>query len=93
MNEKKHPLRKAIKVVGKVAKGIVKGVFDVALPNVKNTIKMSESDLPNEKPKMEIDFVRLITAITVWILLLLVFFGKIKFDDVLTLITKLLLLK
>jgi hypothetical protein len=89
--ERKKPMRKVFKVIGKVAKGIVKGVFDVALPNVKDTIKMSEPDIPNEKKKVQIDFVRLITAVTVWILLLLVFFGKIKFEDVLSLISKLLL--
>ena len=89
--ERKKPMRKVFKVIGKVAKGIVKGVFDVALPNVKDTIKMSEPDIPNEKKKVQIDFVRLITAVTVWILLLLVFFGKIKFEDILSLISKLLL--
>ena len=54
---------------------------------------MKEPDLPNEKPKLEIDFARLLTAITVWIILILVFFGKIKSSDVIDLITKLLLIK
>lgn len=80
---------KIFKGLAKVGKGIVKGVIDTALPNVKESIKMSEPDLPEEKKKFQIDFVRLITAITIWILLLLVFFGKIKFEDVLSLITNL----
>lgn len=93
MEEKKKPMKKIFGIAGKIGKGIIKGVFDVALPNVKDTIKMKENDLPDEKKKMEIDFPRLITAVTVWILLLLVFFGKIKFSDVVDVITKLLMLK
>lgn len=91
--EKKHRMRKVLKVVGKIGKGIIKGVFDVTLPNVQNTVKMIDPELPNEKKKVEIDFPRLITAITVWILLILIFFGKIKASDVMDLITKLILLK
>lgn len=78
-----------VKGIGKLGKGIFKGIIDTALPNVKESIKMSEPDLPEEKKKVQIDFVRLITAVTIWILLILVFFGKIKFEDVLSLITNL----
>ena len=92
MEEKKRPMKKLLFVAGKVAKGIVKGVFDVALPNVKESIKMKEPDLPDEKKKMEIDFPRLITAITIWILLILVFFGKVKFSDVVELLDNLLMI-
>jgi hypothetical protein len=91
--EKKRKFKKILTGAGRVAKGIVKGVFDVALPNVKDTIKMTESNFEDEKPKFDIDFPRLITAITVWILLILVFFGKIKFSDVVGVIEKLFLLK
>lgn len=91
--EKKHRMRKVLKVVGKIGKGIIKGVFDVTLPNVQNTVKMIDPELPNEKKKVDIDFPRLITAITVWILLILIFFGKIKASDVMDLITKLILFK
>lgn len=91
--EKKKPMKKFFKIAGKIGKGIVKGVFDVALPNIKDTITMKENDLPDEKKKMEIDFPRLITAVTVWILLLLVFFGKIKFSDVVSVIEQLINIK
>ena len=91
--EKKKRFKKILGGVGRVAKGIVKGVFDVALPNIKDTIKMTESDLDDDKPKFDIDFPRLITAITVWILLILVFFGKIKFSDVVDLLEKIFLLR
>lgn len=83
-------MKKVLRVIGKIGKGVVKGVIDTALPNVKHSIKMSEPDLPDQKPKFEIDFVRLITAVTVWILLLLVFFGKVKFSDVLDVLLNLL---
>lgn len=91
--EKKHRMKKILKVVGKIGKGIIKGVFDVTLPNVQNTFKVIDPELPDEKKKIEIDFPRLITAVTIWILLILVFFGKIKASDVIDLITKLLLIK
>lgn len=91
--EKKKRFKKILAGAGRVAKGIAKGVLDVALPNMKGTITMKESDLDNEKPKFDIDFPRLITAITIWILLILVFFGKIKFSDVVGIIEKLFLLK
>lgn len=91
--EKKHRMRKVLTVAAKIGKGIVKGLFDVTLPNVQNTIKVIDPELPNEKKKLDIDFPRLITAITVWILLILIFFGKIKASDVLDLITKLILVK
>jgi hypothetical protein len=85
--------KKLIRGAFKIVKGIGKGILDTVLPNVANTIKMKEPDLPNEKPKFQIDFARLITAVTIWILLILVFFGKIKSSDVLDLISKLLLIK
>lgn len=91
--EKKHKMKKILGVVAKIGKGIIKGVFDVTLPNVQNTIKVIDPQLPDEKKKVEIDFPRLITAITIWILLILVFFGKIKATDVMDVITKLLLVK
>lgn len=91
--EKKHRMKKVLSVVGKIGKGIIKGVFDVTLPNVQNTIKVIDPQLPDEKKKLDIDFPRLITAVTIWILLILIFFGKIKASDVMDLITKLLLVK
>ena len=86
-------MKKIFKTIGKIGVGIFKGVLDVALPNVQNTIKMIDPEFPDEKKKIDIDFARLISAITVWIILVLIFFGKIKASDVLDLITKLLLLK
>ena len=90
-NELQETKPQKMKVVLKVLKGIGKGVLDTVFPNVTKSFRMSESDLPNDpQKKYDIDFPRLITAITVWIILLLVFFGKIKFEDVVDLIQSLL---
>jgi hypothetical protein len=86
-------MRKILKVVGKILKSVGSGVVDTVLPNIKDSIKMSDSDLPDDKKKFDVDFPRLIASITVWIILLLVFFGKVKFSDVVEIITKLLILK
>ena len=80
---KKKPLKKFFKFSGKLIKGVGAGVIDTILPNIGSAIKKKEPDTMSEKPKYDIDFVRLATAITIWILLLLVFMGKIKFSDVL----------
>lgn len=89
--EKKKPLKKLFKITGKIVKGIAGGVLDTCLPNIHKTITMQEPDLPKENKKVNIDWPRLITSITIWILLVLVFFGKIKFSDVVSLIDKLLI--
>ena len=82
---------KILKPAARVALSILKGFADVLFPNIKNTIKMSESEFKNDKSKKwEIDFPRLLAAVTVWIILLLVFFGKVKFEDVIEIIGRLL---
>lgn len=83
-------MKPGLKKVGKVFKSIAIGISDVLFPNVKQSFKVKDSDLPNDHKKFDIDFPRLITAITVWIILLLVFFGKIKFSDVVDLLGELL---
>ena len=83
-------MKPGLKKVGKVLKSIAIGISDVLFPNVKQSFKVKESDLPDDNKKFDIDFPRLITAITVWIILLLVFFGKIKFSDVVDLLGELL---
>lgn len=80
-----------LKPAGKIALSILKGFADAFFPNIKNTIKMSESEFKDDKTKKwEIDFPRLLAAVTVWIILLLVFFGKVKFEDVIDIIGRLL---
>jgi len=84
-------MKPGLKKVGKVLKSVGIGIADVLFPNVKQSFKLKESDFKDDDgKKFEIDFPRLITAITVWIILLLVFFGKIKFSDVVDLLGELL---
>lgn len=83
-------MKPGLKKAGKILKSVAIGITDVLFPNVKQSFRVKESDLPDDNKKFEIDFPRLITAITVWIILLLVFFGKIKFSDVVDLLGELL---
>ena len=72
-----------MKIIKKTVKSIGSGVIDAIFPNVHKTITMTKADLPDEKDKVQIDFIRLLTAVTVWILLVLVAMGKIKLSEVL----------
>ena len=72
-----------MKQIKKAVKSIGSGVVDAVFPSVHKTIQVKKSDLPEEKDKIQIDFIRLLTAITVWILLVLVAMGKIKLSEVL----------
>jgi hypothetical protein len=72
-----------MKKIKKTFKSVGSGVIDAVFPSIHKTIKMEKSDLPDEKDKVQIDFIRLLTAVTVWILLILVAMDKIKLSDVL----------
>jgi len=71
-----------MKLIKKTVKSIGSGIVDTIFPSIHKTIVMSKSDLPDEKDKIQIDFVRLLTAVTIWILLVLVAMGKIKLSEV-----------
>jgi len=75
-------MKKGIKIAGRLIRSIGGGVLDVVLPNTKKIITMKKNDLPNEQDEIKIDWIRLLTAITVWILLILVAMDKIKLSDV-----------
>jgi len=72
-----------MKKIKKTLKSVGSGVIDAVFPSIHKTITMEKSDLPDEKDKVQIDFIRLLTAVTVWILLILVAMDKIKLSDVL----------
>lgn len=72
-----------MKQIKKTVKSIGSGVIDAVFPSIHKTITLKKSDLPEEKDKLQIDFVRLLTAVTVWILLVMVAMGKIKLSEVL----------
>ena len=78
------------KKILKVGKAIFKGVFDTVLPNVKASFKEKEQAFIDEPVKYKFDFWRLFSAVTVWILLLMVFLGKIKFSEIINIINEFL---
>lgn len=61
---------------------ILQGVFDAIAPNVKNSIKGKEFDPHTNKPKVQIDWLRLLSAGIMFILLVLNFFGLIDAKEV-----------
>ncbi len=73
---------KKIKIIANLAKRIGKGIIDGVLPNVSNSIKQEQSQFANEKPKLCVDWVRLITAIIAFIGVVLTFLGKIDIKKV-----------
>jgi hypothetical protein len=83
MDDKKpRKMLKVFKGIGRVLKGAAKGVIDTVIPNTHQTIQVIQPTMPLEEKKINIDYPRLITAVTVWILLILVLAGKISFTDI-----------
>jgi hypothetical protein len=76
------------KKVARVGKAIFNGVIDTVLPNLKASFKEKPQAFIDEPIKYRFDFWRLFSAVTVWILLLLVFLGKIEFNDVVNVISE-----
>lgn len=75
-------IKTGIKKFGQIGKGIIKGAIDSIFPNVKNSFIKKEQQFLDEPIKYKLDFWRLFSAVTIWILLLMVFFGKIQFSDI-----------
>jgi len=78
-----------IKKIGRLAIGISKGIADTIFPNITQSIKNKENDFPYDK-KIEINYTRLISSITIWFILLLLMYDKVQFSDVLEILNKLL---
>lgn len=73
---------KKLKVVGSIAKKIAKGVFDAVLPNVSNSIKPVQSEFENEPDKLNIDWLRLATAIITFACMVLFAMDVIDYEKV-----------
>ena len=69
--------------------GITKGLGDTIFPNITQSIKKNENDFPYDK-KIEINYPRLISSITLWFLIMLIMYDKVKFTDMIEIINKLL---
>lgn len=71
---------KKFKVLGRVAKSIGTGVLDAFLPNFSNAIKINESEFQNEQPEFKIDYVRLLTMLVTFCLMVLFIMDVIDFN-------------
>lgn len=74
---------------GRFVIGVTKGIGDTIFPNITQSIKKTENDFPYDK-KIEINYTRLISSITLWFLMMLIMYDKVKFYDVIEIINKLL---
>jgi hypothetical protein len=79
-------IKKGGKKILKITKAIVKGTIDTILPNFQNSFTPKDQAFIDEPIKYKFDFWRFFSAITIWILLLLVFLGKIEFSQIVTLL-------
>lgn len=77
------------KKFGRFVIGVTKGIGDTIFPNITQSIKKTENDFPYDK-KIEINYPRLISSITLWFLMMLIMYNKVEFNDVIEIINKLL---
>jgi hypothetical protein len=68
---------------------LIKGAGDTIFPNINKSITKTNEEFPY-KDKLKFDWIRLFAAVSVWALLLLVFFGKIQLNEVIELIKSLI---
>ena len=62
---------------------IIAGLLDALLPNVKESIKLTESQFIQEKPSYKIDYVRLITSLITFAIIVASFFDWIDLAQLL----------
>jgi hypothetical protein len=79
------PLKKIKNIGGK----LIKGAADAIFPNINKSISKTNDEFPYHN-KLKFDYIRLFAAVSVWALLLLVFFGKIQLNEVIELIQSLI---
>jgi hypothetical protein len=77
------------KKIGRTLICVTKGIGDTIFPNLTQSIKKTENDFPYDK-KIEINYTRLISSITLWLILMLIMYDKVKLNDVFEIINKLL---
>jgi hypothetical protein len=68
---------------------LIKGAGDTIFPNINKSITKTNEEFPYQD-KLKFDWIRLFAAVSVWALLLLVFFGKIQLNEVIELIKSLI---
>jgi hypothetical protein len=68
---------------------LIKGAGDTIFPNINKSITKTNEEFPYQD-KLKFDWIGLFAAVSVWALLLLVFFGKIQLNEVIELIKSLI---
>jgi len=77
------------KKIGRTLICATKGIGDTIFPNLTQSIKKIDNGFPYHK-KIEINYPRLISSITLWFVMMLVLYDKVKLNDVIEIINKLL---
>jgi|688.fasta_scaffold539024_1 hypothetical protein len=80
---------KPLKKLKNIAVKLIKGAADAIFPNINKSIAITYDEFPYDN-KLKFDWIRLFSAVSVWALLLLVFFGKIQLNEVIELIKTLI---
>lgn len=80
---------KPLQKLKNIAVKLIKGVCDTIFPNINKSISKTNDEFPYQD-KLKFDWIRLFAAVSVWFLLLLVFFGKIQLNEVIEIIKSLI---
>ena len=72
----------------KFAQKVALGILDGILPNIKQSVKLEQSEFVSEKPAYKIDYVRLATSLITFGLVMASLFGWIDLDQVILILEK-----
>jgi len=80
---------KILNKIKNIGAKLIKGAADSLFPNINKSITKTNDEFPYHE-KTQFDWIRLFSALSVWVLLLLVFLDKVKLSEILDLIKNLL---
>jgi hypothetical protein len=66
---------------------IIAGISDAVFPNIKESVKLTESQFVEEKPSYKIDYIRLITSLITFGLLIASAFNWIDLKEIIKIIS------
>ena len=69
------------------ASKIVAGIADAIFPNIKESVKLTESQFVEEKPSYKIDYIRLITSLITFGLLIASAFEWVDLNELIKLLS------
>lgn len=79
--------KKIINGLKKFHTSVFLGFTDALFPNIQNTIKEKQTDFANEKPKLDIDWTRLTSALVSFTIIILAIFDFITAEDIIEFLT------